>query len=228
MIEKSQIQDIVNTKTTICWLRRDLRLQDNAALFFALKENTNVIPLFIFDTEILDSLEDKKDARVEFIHQAVGILKNQLEELNSSLLIMHGNPVEIFKKLSPFAVYTNRDYEPYARTRDQVIATALESRGIRFKTFKDHVIFESTDVLKADGSPYTVFTPYSRKWKELFKSVHAKSYAVEQCLGNLIKVEPLPLPALGDIGFQQTPIKFPERRISISVIPLVHPKLPSI
>jgi deoxyribodipyrimidine photo-lyase len=222
VIEKNQIHDIVNSKTTICWLRRDLRLQDNAALYFALKENSNVIPLFIFDTEILDSLEDKKDARVEFIHQAVSILKNQLEELNSSLLIMHGNPVEIFTKLSPSAVYTNRDYEPYARTRDKVIATALESRGIRFNTFKDHVIFESTDVLKADGSPYTVFTPYSRKWKEVFKSVHAKSYAVEPYLGNLMKIEPLPLPALDDIGFQQTPIKFPQRRISISVIEKYH------
>ena len=218
----TQIPDIINRSATICWLRRDIRLQDNAALYFALKENNNILPLFIFDTEILDSLEDKKDARVEFIHQAVSALKEQLEQLKSSLLILHGNPVEIFGKLNPSAVYTNRDYEPYARTRDQAIATNLESRGIGFKTFKDHVILESTEVLKADGSPYTVFTPYSRKWKEIFKPVHAKSYVVEKHLHNLLQVPPLPIPTLEDIGFQQTGVQFPERRIAISTIEKYH------
>ena len=197
-------------------------MEDNAALYFALKDNNNVLPLFIFDTEILDSLEDKKDARVEFIHEAVSSAKDRFEELKSSLLILHGNPVEIFKSLSPSAVYTNRDYEPYARTRDQTIAKDLESRGIQFKTFKDQVIFESTDVLKADGSPYTVFTPYSRKWKEKFKSIHARAYPVQEHVANLVKISPLPLPTLNEIGFQETSIQFPERRISLSVIEKYH------
>jgi len=222
VVDLAPIENIVNSNTTICWLRRDLRLQDNAALHFALKDNSNVIILFIFDTEILDSLEDKKDARVEFIHHAISALKDQIEQLKSSILIMHGNPAEIFKKLSPAAVYTNRDYEPYARTRDDAIAMDLKSRGIAFKTFKDHVIFESTDVLKADGSPYTVFTPYSRKWKEIFKSVHARNFPVEEHLGNLLKVSPLPLPTLDEIGFRQTGIQFPERRIRIWIIEKYH------
>jgi deoxyribodipyrimidine photo-lyase len=217
-----QTPDFVDRSTTICWLRRDIRLQDNAALYFALKENTNVIPLFIFDTEILDSLEDKKDTRVEFIHQAVSVLKDQLEQLKSSLLVQHGNPIEIFRRLHPFAVYTNRDYEPYARSRDHAVATDLQARGIEFKSFKDHVIFEPTEVVKADESPYTVFTPYGRKWNQIFRPVHARSYPVEQYLENLQKVSPLPLPTLEDVGFLRTDIQFPKRSISISVIEKYH------
>jgi deoxyribodipyrimidine photo-lyase len=213
---------LVDGNTAICWLRRDIRLQDNAALYFALKENGSVIPLFIFDTEILDSLEDKKDTRVEFIHQSVSALKDKLEQLKSSLLVMHGNPVEIFRQLSPRAVYTNRDYEPYARTRDNIIGAELQSRGIEFKTFKDHVIFEPTEVVKPDGLPYTIFTPYSRKWKENLKTKHTKSFPIEQYLKNLQKVNTLPLPSLSNLGFRQTDIHFPERTIRVSTIEKYH------
>ena len=177
-----------------------------------------MIPLFIFDTEILDSLEEKKDARVEFIHQAVSELKSQLEQLGSSLLVLHGNPIDIFKNLKPSAVYVNRDYEPYALARDNEVRTDLQSRGVKFNTYKDHVIFEPTEVLKSDGTPYTIFTPYSRKWQEIFKPVHAKSYSVEALQNNLIKTAPLPLPSLNDIGFSQTTVHFPERVIKASTI----------
>ncbi len=177
-----------------------------------------MIPLFIFDTEILDSLEEKKDARVEFIHQAVSELKSQLEQLGSSLLVLHGNPIDIFKNLKPSAVYVNRDYEPYALARDNEVRTDLQSRGVKFNTYKDHVIFEPTEVLKSDGTPYTIFTPYSRKWQEIFKPVHAKSYSVEALQNNLIKTAPLPLPSLNDIGFSHTTVHFPVRVIKASTI----------
>lgn len=177
-----------------------------------------MIPLFIFDTEILDSLEEKKDARVEFIHQAVSELKSQLEQLGSSLLVLHGNPIDIFKNLKPSAVYVNRDYEPYALARDNEVRTDLQSRGVKFNTYKDHVIFEPTEVLKSNGTPYTIFTPYSRKWQEIFKPVHAKSYSVEALQNNLMKTAPLPLPSLNDIGFSRTTIHFPERVIKASTI----------
>lgn len=221
-VDDFQTTTFVDSSTTICWLRRDIRLQDNAALYFALKENSNVIPLFIFDTEILDSLEDKNDARVNFIHQAVSELKARLEELESSLLVLYGNPIHIFKNLNPAAVYINRDYEPYARTRDSAIEADLQSRGIQFKTYKDHVILEPTEVLKGDGAPYTIFTPYSRKWKEILKPSHAKSYSVEQYQTNLLKVPPLPLPSLKEIGFNPTQIRFPKRLIKVSTIEKYH------
>jgi deoxyribodipyrimidine photo-lyase len=135
---------------------------------------------------------------------------------------MHGNPVVIFRQLSPGAVYTNRDYEPYARTRDNIIGAELQSRGIEFKTFKDHVIFEPTEVVKSDGLPYTIYTPYSRKWKENLKTKHTKSFSVEQYLKNLKKVNSLPLPSLSNLGFRKTGIRFPERTIKVSTIEKYH------
>ena len=214
--------ELINSNTAICWLRRDIRLEDNAALYYALKENKQVVVLFIFDTEILDSLEDKYDSRVEFIHQLISTLKDQLEQLKSSLLVMHGNPLQLFKKLQPSAVYINRDYEPYARTRDNAIAAELQSRGIEFKTFKDHVIFEPAEVIKSDGTPYTIFTPYSRKWKETLKPPNTKSFPVAEHLPNLKIAAPLAVPSLSDIGFRKTEIHFPKRAIRLSVIANYH------
>src|SRR5688572_2053963 len=118
---------LISSETTIVWLRRDLRLQDQAALYYALKESRNVLPVFIFDTEILDKLEDKTDRRVDFIHQTLRTLKSQLEALGSSLLTLHGNPVEIYKALKPKAVYINHDYEPYAGERDAKVQKIMES-----------------------------------------------------------------------------------------------------
>jgi deoxyribodipyrimidine photo-lyase len=151
-------EKIITNDSTLVWLRRDLRLQDNAALYHALKENKHVLCVFIFDTTILEKLEDKADRRVDFIHQSLHTLKEQLENLGSSLLVLHGNPIDLYTKLQPKAVYTNHDYEPYALQRDENIRTLLEKRGIIFKTYKDQVIFEKEEVLKDDGKPYTVFT----------------------------------------------------------------------
>jgi deoxyribodipyrimidine photo-lyase len=150
------------------WFRRDLRLEDNAGLYHALKGPLPVLPVFIFDSNILDDLPERKDARVEFIHHAVAGLKNKLEEQGSTLVVRYGKPEQIWPQLLQDypvgAVYTNRDYEPYALERDTAAQTTLAAENIPFYTFKDHVIFEKDEILKDDGTPYTVFTPYSRKW----------------------------------------------------------------
>ncbi len=212
------IETVITGKTTIVWLRRDLRLSDNAALYYALKENRDVLCVFIFDSEILDKLKDRDDKRVDFIYRTLDLLKTQLEERGSSLLVLHGNPVIIFSKLSPKSVYTNNDYEPYARMRDKKVKEILESKGCSFRSFKDQVIFEKDEVLKDDGNPYTIFTPYSRKWKSILDKFYLKSYPAEKYLGHLAKCKPLPFPSLRDIGFKETLASFPERVIKTSVI----------
>ncbi|MCX8489888.1 MAG: deoxyribodipyrimidine photo-lyase [Cyclobacteriaceae bacterium] len=215
---KSNLNELVNKGTTLFWFRRDLRLQDNAGLYHALKENEEVLPVFIFDAEILDKLEDKADLRVAFIHQSLTLIQKQLEEMGSSLLILHGNPIEIFKELNPKAIYTNHDYEPYARERDGVVRTILEEKGIAFKTFKDQVIFEKDQVTKDDGKPYTIFTPYSRKWKSKLKELTLKSFPTEKYFSNFKKITPIALPTLKDIGFEETSFNFPERLVKQSIV----------
>jgi deoxyribodipyrimidine photo-lyase len=212
----------INETVTLFWFRRDLRLQDNAGLYYALKENTSVLPVFIFDTEILDNLDDEKDARVEFIHQALQQVKTELEKLGSSLAVFHGNPVEIFKRLNPKAVYTNHDYEPYGNNRDAQVKKILEKKGSRLSSFKDIVIFEKAEIIKDDGTPYTVYTPYSKKWKTTLNSFYVKSYPVEKYFSSLLKINPLPLPDLGAIGFSRTGMAFPERKIKQLVIEKYH------
>jgi len=211
-------EKLVTKTTTLFWFRRDLRLQDNSGLYYALKENEEVLPTFIFDSEILDKLEDKKDLRVAFIHQSLTLLKKQLEEIGSSLLVLHGNPLEMFKELNPQAVYTNHDYEPYARTRDGAVKKILEEKGIVFKTFKDQVIFEKEEVTKDDGKPYTIFTPYSRKWKSKLDDSTLKSFATEKYFNHFKKIAPIALPTLKEIGFEETSFNFPERLVRQSIV----------
>ncbi len=213
---------LIDSDTAVFWFRRDLRLSDNAALYRALKENDTVLPIFIFDTLILDKLEDKADKRVEFIHETLLTLKNQLEESGSSLLVYHGTPEEFFGEVKPKVVYTNRDYEPYARRRDEHISDMLSTKGSVLKTYKDQVIFEKSEVVKDDESPYTVFTPYSKKWKAKLGAFYYKSYPVEKYLTALKKVKPLPFPSLKDIGFQKTGATFPERSIRQSIVEHYH------
>jgi len=203
---------------TIFWFRRDLRLKDNAGLYHALRENPQVQPIFIFDTQILEKLEEKADRRVDFIHQSLQLLKQQLEDLGSSLLVFHGNPPEIFKDINPRAVYTNHDYEPYARERDETVKTILEAKGIPFLTFKDQVIFDRDEIVKDDNTPYTVFTPYSRKWKATLTSFHLKSYPTEKYFHRFARVEPLPCPTLEQLGFQSTGCLFPDRIVRRSIV----------
>lgn len=160
----------MSKKTSVFWFRRDLRLEDNAGLYHALKENEQVLPIFIFDTHILQQLEDPYDRRVDFIQQALRHLNDLLLPYGSSLTILHTSPEEAFKELMKdypiTAVYTNHDYEPVARARDTAIGQLLKTHAIPFKTYKDQCVFEKDEVLKDDGKPYTVFTPYSNKWKK--------------------------------------------------------------
>ena len=210
--------NLITPETTLFWFRRDLRLQDNAGLFHALKENTEVLPIFIFDTEILNKLEDKHDLRVAFIHQALTLMKKQLEELGSSLLILLGNPAKIFKEFNPKTVYTNHDYEPYAFHRDKQVKNILEKKGCSFKTFKDQVIFEKSEVVKDDGKPYTIFTPYSRKWKSTLTADTLASYPTEKYFYNFKKIKTIASLTLSDIGFREGDFHFPERMIKQSIV----------
>ncbi|HEX6226642.1 MAG TPA: deoxyribodipyrimidine photo-lyase [Chryseolinea sp.] len=214
--------DAISSDTAVCWLRRDLRLEDNAALYHALKENQRVLPVFIFDTVILDALEDKKDSRLEFIYQSLTHLHQQLKEIGSTLSVFHGNPVEIFQKLTPKSVYANHDYEPYALQRDTAVEKILAGNGISFRTFKDQVIFEKNEIVKQDGKPYTIFTPYSKIWKGKLNKFYMKSYPTEKYFKHLVSRTPLPFPTLSDLGFEPTNIKFPARLIKSSIIKSYH------
>jgi deoxyribodipyrimidine photo-lyase len=199
---------------TIFWFRRDLRVEDNTALYNALSERGNVLPLFIFDSDITDHLENKGDLRLSFIHDEVHALKQIFEQHSSSLLIKYGKPVEIFKGLindfSITAVYTNHDYEPYARTRDETVAKALKEKAIVFKTFKDQVIFEKDEVVKDDGRPYTVFTPYSRKWKAALGDGEIETLPSEKLLNKTIRTSPFPDFRIAEAGFTHQTFLFPE------------------
>ncbi|MDH3710989.1 MAG: deoxyribodipyrimidine photo-lyase, partial [Cyclobacteriaceae bacterium] len=156
----------------IFWFRRDLRWQDNTGLNQALASEVSVVPIFIFDREILDKLLRKDDARVTFMHLQLQRLQKELQLIGGELQVYHGTPLKIFKQLSNKylidTVFCNHDYEPYAKARDATVASLLERQGTKFRSFKDQVIFEKSEVVKPDGKPYTVFTPYMRKWKEKF------------------------------------------------------------
>ena len=209
-------------KVSVFWFRRDLRLEDNAGLYHALQSKNPVLPLFIFDTDILEKLENRLDARVEFIQQTVAKLSKKLEDFGSSLLVKTGKPLEIFEALlqefSVQAVYTNRDYEPYARKRDEALAALLEQKNIPFRTFKDQVIFEQDEVVKPDGKPYTVYTPYRKKWEATLQPLHLKSYPVQKYAGNFLQVKPYSFPTLKDLGFAPAGIPFPKAEPPLEII----------
>ena len=197
----------------IFWFRRDLRLEDNAGLYHALKAGLPVLPIFIFDTAILDKLENKADARVEFIHAALSGMQQQLEKAGSGIAIFNGLPAEIFSsQLSKYkiaTVFTNHDYESYAKIRDADIAGILKEKNIAFVTYKDQVIFEKNEVIKDNGDPYTVFTPYSKKWKAALKESHLKAYPVKKYFNNFYTHTSGNTPSLKQIGFTATGKKFP-------------------
>ncbi|RAJ73930.1 deoxyribodipyrimidine photo-lyase [Chitinophaga dinghuensis] len=207
----------------ICWLRRDLRLNDQAALYHALRSGMPVLPVFIFDTNILDDLEDKADKRVLFIHHTLEQLNKQLKNFGSTIVTFHGTPVEAFRywtqKYQVGAVYTNHDYEPYARQRDAAVAKELELQGIGFFTSKDQVIFEKNEVLKDNGEPYTVFTPYSKKWRAKLTPFYLKSYPVDKYLSHLFKAKSEAIPSLASLGFKKLEnAEFPSAELDEGII----------
>ncbi|MFB9842365.1 cryptochrome/photolyase family protein [Mucilaginibacter ginsenosidivorans] len=203
------------TVLNIFWFRRDLRVHDNAGLYHALKGSNPVLCLFIFDREILDKLEDKDDARVTFIYNSIEELKEKLETHGSSLLVKYDKAgdawKEIVKEYAIGTVYTNHDYEPYAAERDKSVEHLLKKQGIGFETFKDQVIFEKDEVVKDDGLPYTVYTPYMRKWYQKLKPFYLKSYPTEKYLGNLCQHNSPAIPSLKSMGFEKSDCEFPDR-----------------
>jgi deoxyribodipyrimidine photo-lyase len=195
---------------TIFWFRRDLRLYDNHGLFKALSENHQVLPVFIFDTTILSKLEEKYDRRVDFIHQAIIDLKEKLNLLGSDIKCYYGQPLIIFKSLlveyKIHAIYANHDYEHYGIERDFNVKNLLTENKVTFQTFKDQCIFEKDEITKDDGKPYTVFTPYSRKWKLSLQTKHYSSFSNESFYNHFIKLPSEKLITLSDMGFLKTDI----------------------
>ena len=208
-------------KISIFWFRRDLRLKDNHGLYQALESGKKVLPIFIFDEDILDLLENKSDKRVDFIIQALQTLNSFLKSKNKGIKIFKGKPLEIYKKLTENyeveAVYCNEDYEPYAIKRDQEIADFLASKNINFHQFKDQVIFHKDEIVKADKKPYTVYTPYSKLWLNEFQKVDLQGFPSEKKLDNLLDI-PYEEFKIEDIGFQKTDLTFEVPEADLHII----------
>lgn len=211
------------TKICLFWFRRDLRLDDNAGLFYALKEHTQVLPLFIFDTEILSRLQDPADARVSFIYNVIKDLKESLQKKGSDLLVRHGKPLEIFKALSGefaiSAIYTNHDYEPAARHRDDAVGKWASEQGIDFKTFKDQTIFEKEEILTDAKKPYTVYTPYKNKVLSRLNDFYLKSYPNDLYESSYLSVRKKEkMLELKDLGFSPSTLEIPGKDLSRDVL----------
>lgn len=206
----------------IIWFRRDLRLKDNAALYHALKAGVPVLPIFIFDTAILDQLQDRADKRVAFIHSAITEMQAELVAMGSTMKVFHGKPLDVFTQLvqsySIHTVFTNHDYEPYAQERDEAIADLLAHAGVAFNTFKDQVIFEKEEVTKDDGKPYTVFTPYSRKWKAKLTPDFLKPYPTEKYFDAFYKQAPNEIPSLASMKFKEVDMVFPSKQLNEEIV----------
>ncbi len=208
-------------KVTLFWFRRDLRLDDNHGLFKALEASSNVVPIFIFDKNILDKLP-RNDARVHFIHQQITLINEQLKEYNSAILTFFSTPSEVFEKLSDEieieAVYCNRDYEPYGINRDLEISNFLNAKNISFHSFKDHVIFEENEIVKADDTPYKVYTPYSKKWISTLTKESYTEYPSSEKLNNCFSNEQTQILTIDEIGFTESDIKIPTYNIKRDLI----------
>jgi deoxyribodipyrimidine photo-lyase len=209
-------------KTTIFWFRRDLRLEDNCGLYHALKGKGNVIPVFIFDTDILNRLASPGDVRVEFIYRQIVSLKSALEAYGSSLMVLYGQPLDIFTSLlrdyTIEALYFNHDYEPQAIARDKIIAGIFEERDIPVRSFKDQVIFEKNEILKPNGKPYTVFTPYMKKWKAKFNTKPSFQYSVDEYVSRFYKMNKQKIPSLDELGFSASDRDFPPGQFDEEII----------
>ncbi|MFO7939399.1 MAG: deoxyribodipyrimidine photo-lyase [Bacteroidales bacterium] len=202
--------------TSVVWFRRDLRLHDNHAILQALEQSKQVIFLFVFDTAILSDLQDRDDARVTFIYDTLLLLKDQLEHLGATLFVLHGKPEEeipaFMEAQKAQAIFANTDYEPYALQRDAKINKMLTAKGKSFLLYKDQVVLGPHEVLKDDGKPYTVYTPYMKKWKSGFQEALLNPYLSD---GDLLiqRLKPAPkqsMPSLKQLGFIRSSLQVPE------------------
>ena len=207
---------------SVFWFRRDLRLHDNAGLYYALKSGYPVLPLFIFDRAILDQLEEKADARVQFIRDTLEEIQQELIKKGSSLEVYYGFPEEAYgqllSKYQVVKVFYNHDYEPYARERDLGVAKLLAKEKIPLLGIKDQVIFERDEVLKDDGKPYTIFTPYSRRWMAQLNSFYLKPYPAEKYAGHFFGQKPQEIPSLSLMGFSPSSIIIPPGSVRSAIL----------
>ena len=211
----------MSEKLAVFWFRRDLRLHDNAGLYQALKSGNPVLPIFIFDTQILENLP-KDDARVNFIYQNLQKIREELLQISSSLAIYYGKPQDVIKQLiNDFpigSVFTNHDYEPYALERDSEIEKLLVTQNISFHTFKDQVIFEKDEIVKKDSSPYVVYSPYMRLWKEKFRSATPEIFETKPYFKNFVQNKDLPNLSLEEVGFIPSSISIPPYNVEPQIL----------
>lgn len=210
----------MKSKVTIFWFRRDLRLDDNVGLHHALSSGFPVLPIFIFDSTILEKIDDKKDRRVDYIHQALSTINTELKKYGTKLTTYLGNPLTVLKSLSEeyeiHAVYCNRDYEPQAIERDRAVYDFLKSKTSTLKAYKDQVVFDKKDILKKDETPYTVYTPYAKKWREKLTHEHYK--AVKLTTKNFYQQAHTPTHSLAEIGFEKTDISYESPQLDAVII----------
>ncbi len=201
----------------ILWLRRDLRLEDNTALYYCSQEDTKFLPIFIFDKKILNKISDKTDTRVSFIHSTIRDLKLQLQKYGSDLKVFYGDPLEVFKMIHDNydveGVYSNEDYEPYAIKRDQKIKKYLSTIKVDFFQYKDQCIFSKNDILKNDGKPYTVYTPYKNKWLSTLEPKDIVTVSFKKSKEKLFSIKSTQMIELSEMGFVESSLKFPKRII---------------
>ncbi|MBN2863225.1 MAG: deoxyribodipyrimidine photo-lyase [Bacteroidales bacterium] len=202
----------------IFWFRRDLRLDDNTALIHALRSGLPVIPVFIFDTNIINELP-RDDARISFIYSLLSIINDKIKGSGSSLLVLKGDPLMTWEKLTASydisSVYINKDYEPYAIQRDNALEELLKKKGISLLRFKDQVIFEEKEILKSDDKPYTVFTPYKKVWlQKMEKVLPAKTDKRKPGFKNF---QPFVnnFPSMKELGFENSRIRVKPYDLSV-------------
>lgn len=216
----------LSSPISVCWLRRDLRLFDQAALYHALKSGNPVLCVFVFDKNILGKLDDPQDRRVTFIYQTLADIKKRLRELGSDLCVKYDTPENAWKSLLKEypvqAVFTNRDYEPYATRRDRKIGQLLRDNGVAFHTYKDQVIFEPNETTKPDGKPYTIYTPFSKKWLEHINPFYLQSYNCGKYVSAFLQIDGLDFPILGNLGFEDHKFRIPDRETQMLIIKNYH------
>ncbi|MEM7110144.1 MAG: deoxyribodipyrimidine photo-lyase [Bacteroidota bacterium] len=213
---------MAKNQINIFWFRRDLRLDDNKGFYEALSGDLPVLSIFIFDRHILDKLEDKEDARLNFIHTELTNMHQELREKGSGLASFYGYPeeiwIKIFAQYNVHSVFVNNDYEPYAKERDQKIKHLCESRKIEFRGFKDHVIFEPDEILKDDGTPYKVFTPFSKRWRERLTEDHLASVPSALYFSNFHPSDGEDIIPLEKMGFKASTIEIPASTVTEKTI----------
>ncbi len=213
-------------KIAVFWFRRDLRLEDNKGLHAALTSGIPVLPIFIFDENILSKIP-KLDARLEFIHLSLSKIQQEMQGLGKALATFHSTPLKVFEQLASQyniqKVVANRDYEPYATQRDALIEAFLNQKSIDFETHKDHVVFEKSEIVKDDGSPYKVYTPFANRWMTTVTKEDVLSFSSEKHLDKIISHKHAWL-SLNQLGFRKSGIKTPRPNTSSTLIDLYEAK----